>query len=221
MKCLDFAVGLFRLASDPAAEARALLVQADCHWLRGEPSAAVETVHTALELLHPISDSRLCLFAHHNLCRYLCALDEVGAADALFQSLEPAYEDIDDRQIVVLRLWLGGVIAYRLGETERAESTLRTALDEYVRLPVPFFAALVAIDLALVLLDQERYQEVARLSACLPPLFESEGVRPEATAAVVLFHRAAARHRLNETILDRLREFFERARVDRSARLDL
>jgi tetratricopeptide (TPR) repeat protein len=219
-QCLKYAVEQFELDDDPVAVARALMKRADCYRLGAEPQRAVHTVGQALDLLHPLADARLVLFALHNLCRYLVALDEPERADALFRLLAPNYEALDDRQTTVRRSWLEGVIAHRLGDAERAETALRRALDEYVAMPVPYYAALVSLDLCLLLLDQGRAREVTALAATLPPLFAAEGIRPEATAAVVLLHRAAARRRLDAALLDRLRDFFERAQVDRNARLN-
>ena len=219
-RCLDDAVEQFDRARDPVAIARSLLIVADCHWLTGDAGRAVHVASEALELIHATGDARLFLFANHNVCRYLVALDQPERADALFRVLTPNYEALDDRQTTVRRSWLEGVIAHRLGHSDRAERLLHSAVDEYVAMKAPYDAALAALDLALVLLDQARTTEVTPLAASLPPLFEAEGIHREATAAVVLFHRAAARRRLDAALLDRLRDFLERSRVDRDARLN-
>ena len=218
---LHRAIDRFQAAGDTPAQSRALMILADCHRLAARPAAAVSTVRRALERIHPLADARLFLYAHHNLCRYLCALGDAASADALFRLLAPVYETTNDRQTNLRRHWLDGVIAHRLHQAGRAESALRVALAEYLSAPIPFYAALVSLDLALVLFEQGRTGEVAELAAALPPLFEAEGIHAEATAAALIFHRAAAQERLNAALLARLRDFFRRAQVDQEARFTL
>lgn len=216
--CLSRAAADFRSTGDVAGQVRVLIKLADLHWLAAEPARAVEALGQALPLLAPFRDSRLFLFAHHNLCRFLLDLNDAPSANALFELLTPWYEIMEDRQTTIRRWWLDGLIACGLGRPERAEEALRTTLEAYVAIPIPFYAALVSLDLALLFNAEGRTGEVAQLAAVLPPLFEAQGIQGEATAAALMFHRAAAQERLNAALLDHLRDFFLRAQVDREAR---
>jgi len=215
--CLANAARRFEQVGDDVGAARALIKLAERHWIAAEPVRARTVVEEALDHVHPIADARLNLFAHHNLSLYLCALDRAEDAARLFRLLAPAYESFDDRQTMIRRQWLGGVIARGLGEDKQAEAAFRAALMDLVEGgSSAFVAAFVALDLIALLFRQNRWAEVGRLAASLPSLFENQGIQTEATVALLFLHRSAARQQLNTGLLLEIRRFVERAQVDRS-----
>ena len=65
-------------------------------------------------------------------------------------------------------------------------------------------AALVALDLALLLSRQGRTEELKRLAAELVAAFESRAIHREATAALILFQRACEEERATAEMISRI-----------------
>lgn len=210
------ALPTFAEVNDRMGSIEVLLVQASVHRLAGEPDSAIVAIRATLETLDPLADLTLFLRLLHNLALYLSEAGQPSTARALLDLLAPLYERFPSTQ--VRRSWLAGVVARKLNEVGRAETYLRAALGGFLESGHAFFGSFVALDLAELLLAEGRTAEVEAVTRHLPALFDQLDVRPEATAAVLLFHKAAARNELNRQLLVQLREFLERARVDRGAR---
>lgn len=79
-------------------------------------------------------------------------------------------------------------------------------------------SAIAALDLALIMLAQARFQDLATLAAQVLVIFEALNVHREAVAAARLFHEAARREAISRQFLDALRSFLELAEADKAAR---
>lgn len=213
---LEAALADFRRVDDAAGVVRVLMKLAALHRLAGDYPLAISVLRQALERIDAHATPSLHLRALHNLALYLCEGGEPAAARRIVRLLDPLYQRFPETRTRLL--WLRGVVARELGEVEHAEASLRRALDNFHAQASASYAALVALDLAETLLVAGRSSEVPAIAATLPPLFRRQGVHREATAAVLLFRRAASEFTLSRGLLARLRAFLEHARVDRSAR---
>lgn len=213
---LTAAIAGFHHAGDREAAARARMKLAAVHRLAGSPAAALREIRVALDELDPFADRSLYLRALHNLALYLCDAGQPRHARDLLDLLTPLYERFPATG--VRRCWLAGVVARELANMEVAEAHLRSALRSFVQDECPVYASLVALDLCELYLAEGRTAEVEAVTRDLPALFQKLDVRPEAAAAVLMFHKAAARNELSRHLVAHLREFLQRAQVDRSAR---
>lgn len=208
--CLRFALERFERAGDATGRARVHLKLATVLRLDGRPERAVEEVGRALRRgISPHATPRLHAVALHNLVRYLSEAGEPRRARELFGVVDQLVHRFPEFRL--RRMWLQGLVSRDAGEPGEAVRYLRRAVAGFVEDGAPFPAAFAALDLAELLVRQGRAAEVAAVTRPLPVLFRSQGVKPEARAAVVLFHRAATEHALTARLLPRLRRRLERA----------
>lgn len=213
---LQAALHDFKAVGDPPGTVRVLMNLAAVHRLAGAHPQALTTLREALDLIDAHVSPFLHLRAVHNMALYLCEDGRPELARRVLELLAPLYQRFPETR--TRARWLGGVVARDLGELADAEASLRRTLAEFQDQRSPSYAALVALDLAETLLLDGRAAEVAPITAALPPLFRRQEVHREATAAVLLFHRAASELTLTRELVGRLRDFLERARVDSSLR---
>ena len=98
---------------------------------------------------------------NHGLC--LCQRGEFAAAAELVAANRPLYEELGDSWVGTRLAWLEARIARGLGDAEAAERHLRAALNAFLGEGNGFNAALAALDLGRLLLEQGRTVEVKRI----------------------------------------------------------
>ncbi|HRC85343.1 MAG TPA: tetratricopeptide repeat protein [Thermoanaerobaculia bacterium] len=157
----------------------------------GQVESAIEITGEALAGLDPAREPRLYLIAQHNLVDFLQAMGRFREARQRLEEISPLYDRLANRGELLRRQWVEGRIARGLGDTAAAEQALNAARQGFLEQNLVFDAALVALDLALLRLEQGRSQEVRELAEEMVPIFLAQDVRREATAAVLLFQQAA------------------------------
>ena len=173
---------------------------------------AFEAASEAARLIDFEREPRLALALHHNkaLClEKLGRLEEAGRELATAQRLAERSARRPDLARVE---WVGGRIAAGLGDVVAAERAFRAAITAFCELEAPFDAALVSLELALVLLQEGRSSEVRELASRMVPVFESQEIEVEARAALALFRAAAVRETLERGFLLSLIAYLERAK---------
>lgn len=209
------AAAMFKAAGDRERVVRVRLNLAAFHHLTGEPDRALDASHETLRLLNPWRFPQLHLSALHNHALYLSEAQKPHLARHLIELAEPLYASYSSTS--TRRDWLLGLIASALDEPRTAEQHFRASLAQFIEGGSPVYAALVAVDLAELLLEEGRSHEVVEVTKHLPGLFRSLEVHPEAVAATLLFHKAAAEQKVTEEYVTLFRGFLERTQVDRSA----
>ena len=91
--------------------------------------------------------------------------------------------------------WLQGHLAAALGRDVMAERELSRALYGYEGLEMPYEAALVSLELAVLYARCGLFGELERLTGEILPIFQSLGIEPEAHATVLLRRSAIQRER--------------------------
>ena len=102
--------------------------------------------------------------------------------------------------------WLEGLIEIRFGFTGRGELSLRGARRGLVQLRMPFDAALVSLDLSLLYLEEERYEEMQRLAAETYRIFQALSADRDAQAALLLWKQAVQRQILDSEVVIQVRK---------------
>ncbi len=174
----------------------------------------ISLLQRAVGLLDPEREARPHLVAQHNLT---WALKESGRLDEALASLQeilPLHAR-SAKAMDLLRLrWLEGKLAQAQGELGRAEAAFREVSDGLLERRVPYDAAMVSLDLAAVLLEQDRIGEMKRLAAESLPIFQALGLHGEALAALALFEQAVERERISLRFIAELAGYLQRARSD-------
>lgn len=211
---LDRAVLLHREQDDQEGLSRALTKRGDVRRLRGDLAGAVEDLGSATDLLagNPTPDQHLQVCVLSNLALCLCDLGRPGEARRLLDDNRELYTSGSSRWERSRLPWLEGIIARSLGEGDKAERLLLRARNLFLEKDFYFDAALVSLDLALLYVEHRKHAELKRISQLIEPILRSRGVHREATAALLLFQRAAAAEILTREALVSLRSYLENAR---------
>ena len=203
---------LFRELGDTLREGRAWGAEGIIHEVAGDLELAIECARRAIARIDVERDPRLALAVRHNLLWNLVQTDRAEEALHELERLRPRYLELGDRMNLLKLRWMEGRLASRLGQRERAEAILREACDGFTAAAIPYEAALVGLDLALLLAGARRHPEVAALAAELLGVFRSLGVPRETIAAWVVFEGAARAHLVDVALVERLAAFMAEAR---------
>lgn len=209
---LDRAVLLHREQRDFKALSRVLIIRSGVRRHADNLAGALEDIHLALEHLSPETDAHLHLCALSNLALYSCDLGHHTEAKRLIDQHRDLYERSLSQLDRIRFSWLEGIIARGLGDVELSRQLLHRARTLYIADEHYFNAALVSLDLALLYLEQGRFQELRQVSLLVEPILRSKGLHREATAALLLFQRAAAADAVTRDSLLSLRSYLENSR---------
>jgi tetratricopeptide (TPR) repeat protein len=191
------------------------------HSWAGETEASIAVLHQSLTLIDPGQDERLLLCAWQNLIDYVVNSGRFIEAQGLYRKARPLYRKyLDDCEFGTRRLCLKGRIAHGLGQHLEAEALLLAARERFLAEEIPYDAALVSLELAVLYAEQKRTAELKQLAAEMLPIFTALQIHPEALAALMFLKQAVDAERLTvQTAVDVAR-FLRRAEVDPSLKFE-
>jgi tetratricopeptide (TPR) repeat protein len=208
------AVAIFLQQEDQHRAGKSLVSLSLVYSDASEIQAAIPTLKQALELIDPAQDERLLLSAGHNLIWYLTHADRFIEAQGIYRKTLPLYRKHDDSHFGCRRLWVKGRIERGLGQERSAEDLFVAARERCLADALPYEAALVSLELALLYAEQNRTLELKQLAVQMLPVFASRRIHREALAAVMFLERAAAAERLSAELMAGVAEFLDRAAAD-------
>ena len=192
-RSIDHAIATYRRLGDQHLEARSLVSKAVFLSHNGDVEAAIRLDERALELIEPHRDSRLQLIVLHNLAFKLANNGQPDRARRVLAEARPMYERFGDRISLSKLRWLEARIAVATGNAVLGETSLVEVRNAFMTLEIPYEAALVALELAALYIEQGRTADVKRQVAEMMPIFNALEVQPEAFAALILFRQAVER----------------------------
>jgi tetratricopeptide (TPR) repeat protein len=184
----------------------------------GETEKAIALLSANASRVEAAGDSRLVLCLWHNLLDLLSRAGRHREACALLPKVErlarEAGGDIDR-----LRLrWIQARVAAGLGDAEGAIERLAAVRRDFVAQQIAFDAALVSLELALLLVTRRRLGEVKALASETHAIFEALAVHREAVVALAVFRQAAEAETLTAELLERLAVYLRRVQRDPTLR---
>lgn len=203
---------LCRELGDRNREARAWIGEGGAFMVDGDYERDLDAQRRALDLVDEHADPRLALAARHNVLLALVHLGRTAEAMRELELVRPRYLELGDRSSLLRLRWMEGQLARKLQQGERAEAALRDACDGFVAAELPYDAAVVGLDLALVLAEAGRHGEVAELAAELAGVFRSLGVGRETVAAWMVFEGAARAQLVTAALIERMSAYLAEAR---------
>ncbi len=209
---LDPAIRIYREAKDRHREGRTIIKKASSLSYAGKNTHAIRLVRQGLAKIDIFEEPRLLVSARHNLIGYL---NELGRHEEALRALAETrglYLQLGEPSILVRLRWLEGKILRDLGRMDEAEAAFREVRDEMIGLNLGLDAALVSLDLAMILLERGDSGELKRLAAEMIPLFESRDDHQKALAAFVLFQKAAEAEQVTLGLLQEMVMSLERTR---------
>lgn len=191
---------LYREAGNPAGVAKALLKRSKILNQRGQMGEAIAVLQAAGSEIDPARELVLFASARQNLLYTLTLAGRFEEAAALLPEVQMLFRNSDG--IYPLRLrWTEGNLAQGLGRAGEAEEAYRSVQSEFLRLGKGLDAALVSLDLASILAEQGRTEELKVLAGEMMAVFDSREIHREALAALLLFQQACREERLTSELI--------------------
>jgi tetratricopeptide (TPR) repeat protein len=192
----DRALALYKRNGDAYGIGTAFLKKAKILEESNDLEGAIELLRHPLEWIDPGSEPQLYASARYNL---LCCLSDAGHFEEV-ERLLPEVRDLlrgTGQPLDLVRLrWEERSLAFGLGRPEKAEAAFREVHQQFLDLRMDINAALVALDLAVLLSEQGRTRELKDLSVELLSAFEAREIHRESLAVLLLFQRACEEERL-------------------------
>ncbi|HEY0510919.1 MAG TPA: helix-turn-helix domain-containing protein [Thermoanaerobaculia bacterium] len=175
---------------------------------------AVEVLERAALRVDVRREPRLWFALRFNLAVNLGHLGRHTEAETLLPEVRGLAVQLGNELDLVRVTWLEGRVAAGLGRPEKALEALSRVRGDFTSLGISYDAALVSLELAVLLLEQERTGQVKALARQMTPIFHAQGVHREALAALRLFCRAADQETATVEMARRLIDYLHRARHD-------
>ncbi len=205
-------VGRFRQRGERAHAGKLTLKRAIATAYAGEPDRALQLAYEALVFLKETESLEHRLNALQLIVAWNIQLGNVKEASECADLMRAQYRRhmgaIDRAKF----LWLDARIHDGTLRRNVAEGLFRRAKAQFERLGLPFQAALVGLDLAVMLVERRRAAEARELIATeLVPTFRSIGIAREGLASLVLLERATEAATLDAALIRSVLRDLERA----------
>ena len=161
---LQRSLDIFRPAGEAHRAGRCLVSLAELARLTGDGKRAIERLHEALPMLDPSLEPELALIARHNLISFLAEVGLYLAGRRLLAESRAIYLRFPAPFVQWRRAWVEGRIAGGLGQLATAERAFRIAREGLGREGLDRDAAQVSLELANVLLRQQRGREAGEIA---------------------------------------------------------
>lgn len=209
---VDRALDLYKQNDDAHGVGKVYLQKAKILEESNDQEGAIELLRNPLEWIDPGSEPELYAVARYNL---ICALSQVGRFQEA-AALLPEVKDLfraGSKPLDRVRLrWEEARIAFGLGRVDEAEAAFREVQQQFLDLKMDINAALVALDLAVLLSEQGRTRELKALAVELLAAFEAREIHRESLAVLLLFQRACEEERLTAELARQLGSLLKRGK---------
>jgi tetratricopeptide (TPR) repeat protein len=200
--------------------ARILMNQAVMLEQMGEAERAIEALREAAPFVDGRREPRLLFGLRFNLVVNLCHLGKYMEAEALLSEVQELALALRKELDLVRVVWLKGKVAAGLGRGEEARAAFEQVRRDFTVREIAYDCALVTLELAALLLEQEHTREVRVLAEEMLWIFRAQGVHREALAALQVFCDAARREAASVELARRVALFLHRAQHDPQLRFE-
>lgn len=207
-----------RTAAPSEAAGRILLKRAFTLEQAGESEAALAALREAAPQVAEADDPRLIWGVRFNVISNLCHLERYREAADLLPEVRRLAVDLGNELDLVRVVWLAGRVAAGQERREEARDAFDQARRDFAAHGNGYDAALVALELAALDLEDGHTAAVRELAQEMVWIFRVQGVHREALAALRLFGQAAEAETATAEQARRLLAYLERARHDRRLR---
>jgi|SRR6185369_13510268 len=186
----------------------------------GDLRQAAVALEKASFLVNAKREPRLALSISFQLLVNLCLDGRPAEAKPKLRDIRTAAEQ-QNKELDLLRVvWLEGMVASGLGQNDEAKSRLEQVCRELAQREIAYDCALATLELAAVLLSENRSGEVCSLAGNLVWIFRSQQVHGSALAALSLFSESAKRQTATVDFTRRVLRFLYRAQHNPELRLE-
>lgn len=187
----DQAIAIFRWARDVEGECTVLINKANIREIQGDLAGGIAILQQAEVLIDSSFDSYLTMCVRLSMVSYLAQSGRAKEAEALLPQARKIAAEAGKRLDLHRLRWLEARIAWGLDDNDRAERLFRQVREAFLDEGLGYDAALASLELATLLLEQNRTAETRELAGEMLRIFESLDIRREAFAALIMFQKAA------------------------------
>ena len=212
LELVDRALVLYRASQDPSGIAKSLVQKVKVVQTRGDLDLAIRLLKEGSSEIDPHREPRLFAYARQNLLVCLTRAGRNEEAELMLPEVRLAMQRTAEPLDWLRLRWTEASIAQGLGRTDEAEAAYREVQGKFLELGKGYDAALVSLDLAALLAQQGRTEELKGIAAEIVPVFESRDVHREAMAALLLFQQACAEERATLELIQQIAAVLRRDR---------
>lgn len=209
---VERSLSLSRKAGDSVGVAKGLLQESKILNQKGEIERAIAVLLEATSEIDPALESALFARARQNLLFSLALAGRFEEAAQLLPEVQGLYRAHADKVDWLRLSWTEASIAQGLGRLVEAEERYRAVQQDFLELRKGLDIALVSLDLASLLWEQGRTEELKRLAAEISVVFESREVHREAMASLLLFQKACDEERITGELIRQIAAELRRER---------
>jgi tetratricopeptide (TPR) repeat protein len=198
----------------------ALIKKASVFSHMAEPERAILAFREAEGLVDPDRDPRLLLCLRHNLLDNLASAGRFAEARELLPEVEALCRSAGSRLDEIRLRWVAGRIAAGLGDRTGARQAFDDARREFAARGMAYDAALVSLELAVLLIENGETAEVRELAEEIAEIFRARDVHRETLAALAVFQAVAALDAATADLARDLAAYLTRARLDPELRFE-
>ncbi|MES1243903.1 MAG: hypothetical protein ABUT39_20035 [Acidobacteriota bacterium] len=209
---LNRAAAIYRHLSERHLLGRTLLKKGTILGNAGQHPAALRLIRRSIDLIDPTREPRLIVCATHNLIWFLHESGREGEVTACLDGARRLYEKAGDRRHLNRLRWLEGKLA---AGSREAEGALLAAREGLAKEGLAYEAALAAMDLAVLYVQERREADMRRLADQIYPLFRSDDMYRETTTALLSFQQPAGSEDVAR-LLDELSGWVARTRSEKN-----
>jgi transcriptional regulator with XRE-family HTH domain len=191
-----------------------LLDRSAIYQILGDPEGSAAALSEAEPLIDPRKEPRLSFGVRFNHLVDLCHLAKFVEAAPRLNDVRALAERLGEELDLTRVLWLEGKVAAGLGRPKEALSAFEQARGVFRQRELAFDYGLVSLDLAVLLLEEDRIADVRTLAEEMLQIFRTQRIEREALAAFRLFCDAARRETATVDLARRLVRFLHRAQHD-------
>lgn len=189
---------------------RALMSKGITLGIAGHHLKAVEAHRKSLKLMDPERDPKLVATTQHGLLHALVAAGKYSEAGRLLLQSGLRQKFADDPLNLLRLRWVEAKILAGHGRLESAEEAFRSVYWGFYKRELHYVAAVAGLDLAEVLLRQDKHTEAHALAVDLYNTFQERRIDVEAQRALMTFEVVCSVQAATPKIARRIGDFLDR-----------
>jgi len=167
---------------------------------------SIRDLHAARAVLENQNEPRLMLAVYGNLATSHALANEPAEAESHLVSAKALCHALADRFICQHLHWIEALICVGRGDLETASIELEKARSGFKSVDQPGYAAMAALELAMVRIEQGRFKEVVALAAEATPVLEHFRHSTGIAAALVLLREGLVARQITREVLEQARK---------------
>lgn len=217
---LDIARAAYLELGDVHLAGRTLIVKATYTFYAGRPKEGIRINDAGMALLQKERDPELLFLAIHNRLSYLVACGEFREAKNELFRQQAQLLGLGGHLNALKMRWLRAQISVGLQEWHSAEIGFLEVKEGFESAGMGFAAALASLELALVWMRQNRYQETEVMVLETSRVFMELKIHREALGAILVLKEAFERQLATVGLLKDVVDFLRRSMNNPDARFE-